>query len=185
MGTLFLLAVEASAIGAEASEAAEEHGFALNLDLLDTNLINLVIIIGVLVYFGRGFLGSALAERRSRIESEIRDAEQRKQDAAASLAEEQQKLAQAQTEATRLIKEAENRAEVARQAILDKAGEDVERLKAAAVQDTTSQRDRMVAELRQRVTEMALQRTEERLRSEVDDSTQQRLVDKSITMLGG
>ncbi|MEO0406946.1 MAG: F0F1 ATP synthase subunit B [Cyanobacteria bacterium P01_A01_bin.135] len=183
MGTLFLLAVEAGAIGAEA--AGEHHGFALNFDPLETNLINLVIIIGVLIYFGRGFLGSSLAERRSRIESEIREAEQRKQDAAANLAEEQQKLAQAQTEAARLLKEAEGRAETARQAVLDQSEKDIERLRAAAVQDTTSQRDRMVAELRQRVTEMALQRTEERLRSEVDDSTQQRLVDKSITMLGG
>jgi len=185
MGTLFLFAVAADAIGAEAAEAAEEHGFALNLNLLDTNLINLVIIIGVLVYFGRGFLGSTLSERRSRIESEIREAEKRKQDAAASLAEEQQKLAQAQTEAARMLKEAEGRADVARQAVLDQADKDVERLRTAAAQDTSSQRDRIVTELRQRVAELAMQRAEEKLRSDLDDSTQQRLVDKSITMLGG
>lgn len=184
MGMLFL-AIEAGAIGAEASEMAEEHGFGLNLNLLDTNLINLIIIIGVLIYFGRGFLGSTLAERKARIESEIRDAETRKQDAAANLAEEQQKLAQAQTEAARMLKDAEGRAEVARQAILDQAETDVARLREAAVQDTSSQRDRMVAELRQRVTELAMARSEEKLRSDLDDSTQQRLVDKSITMLGG
>ncbi|MEM1254426.1 MAG: F0F1 ATP synthase subunit B, partial [Cyanobacteria bacterium P01_H01_bin.21] len=32
--------------------ASEEGGFGLNFDILETNLINLVIIIGVLVYFG-------------------------------------------------------------------------------------------------------------------------------------
>ncbi|MGB3613257.1 MAG: F0F1 ATP synthase subunit B [Elainellaceae cyanobacterium] len=185
MGTLFLFAVAAGAVGAETAEAAEAHGFALNFNLLDTNLINLVIIIGVLVYFGRGFLGSTLAERRSRIESEIRDAEQRKQDAAANLAGEQQKLAQAQTEAAQLLKDAEGRAKIAHQAVLDQAEKDVERLRTAAAQDTTSQRDRIVAELRQRVAEMAMQQAEERLRSDLDDSTKQRLVDKSITMLGG
>ena len=183
MGMLFFLAVEAGAMGAEALEG--EHGFGLNLDLLDTNLINLIIIVGVLVYFGRGFLGSTLSERKARIESEIRDAEKRKQDAAANLAEEQQKLAQAQTEAARLLKEAEGRAEVARQAVLDQSEKDVARLREAAVQDTSSQRDRMVAELRQRVTEMAMARSEEKLRSGIDESTQQKLVDKSITLLGG
>ncbi len=30
------------------------EGFAINTNLLDTNLINLALVIGVLVYFGKG-----------------------------------------------------------------------------------------------------------------------------------
>jgi len=29
-------------------------GFALNTNLLETNLINLTVVIGVLIYFGKG-----------------------------------------------------------------------------------------------------------------------------------
>lgn len=42
MGTLILLATEAVA------GHAEEGGFGLNLDILETNIINLAILVGVL-----------------------------------------------------------------------------------------------------------------------------------------
>ncbi|NJK69970.1 MAG: F0F1 ATP synthase subunit B, partial [Microcoleus sp. SU_5_3] len=42
MGTVLLLATEAS----------REGGFGLNFDILETNLINLSIVIGLLFYFG-------------------------------------------------------------------------------------------------------------------------------------
>jgi F-type H+-transporting ATPase subunit b len=62
MGTVLLLATEAS----------REGGFGFNFDILETNLINLVIIIAVLFYFGRGFVGKILTERRSGIEGDSR-----------------------------------------------------------------------------------------------------------------
>ncbi len=185
MGTLLLLAAEASAIGAELPESAGESGFGLNFDLLETNLINLVIIIGVLVYFGRKFLGKTLAERRSQIEAEIREAEQRKQEAASALADQQQKLAQAKTEATRIRATAEENAQKARETILAQAEQDIQRLKAAAVQDLNSQQDRIMAELRQRVASMAMQQVESQLKSELNAESQQQLIDRSIAMLGG
>jgi F-type H+-transporting ATPase subunit b len=37
-----------------ASEAVEHSGFGLNTDILETNVINLVIVIGLLIYAGRG-----------------------------------------------------------------------------------------------------------------------------------
>jgi len=46
MGTFLLLA-------AEAHEAAEKGGFGINFDIFEANLINLAILIGVLIYFGR------------------------------------------------------------------------------------------------------------------------------------
>lgn len=177
MGTLLFFLAEA--------EALEEGGFGLNFDLLDTNLINLVIIIGVLIFFGRKFLGETLSARQQQIRSSIQDAEERKKKAAAELAEQQQRLAQAKTDARKLLDQAEQRAESARQAILAQAEKDIERLRADAQKDLTSQQERIAAELRQRVAELALQRVEERLKSELDETAQQRLVDQSIAMLGG
>jgi len=84
MGTFSLLATEAA-------HAVESGGFGLNFNVLETNLINLAIIIGVLFYFGRKVLVNILEERRSRIAEEIRDAEKRQKDAAAALADAQQK----------------------------------------------------------------------------------------------
>lgn len=181
MGTFFWLATEAAA----SAESAAEHGFGLNFDILETNVINLIIIAIVLVNFGSKFLGKILSERRSAIETAIQEAEKRKQDAAAALATQQQKLAQAKSEAERIRAQAEDNAKVAKQAILDQAARDVERLREAAAQDTNTEQDRVINELRQRVAALALQKVESDLGSRMNDSLQQQLIDRSLTMLGG
>lgn len=174
MGTFFLLAAE-----------AEHSGFGLNLDILETNLINLAIIIGVLVYFGKNSLGKMLNDRKAQIEAAIKEAEQRKESAAAALAEQQQKLAQAQAEAARIRAEAEERAKAARDAIMAQSEEDIQRMRAAAAQDLTTQQDRVLNELRQRIAALAMQKAEEHLRSQVHDDTQRQLIDRSIATIGG
>ncbi|MBD2089634.1 F0F1 ATP synthase subunit B [Microcoleus sp. FACHB-1515] len=168
---------------AVAAEEAYEAGFGLNFDILETNLINISIIVGVLVYFGRGIVRKTLGDRRAAIESAIRDAEKRKQDAAAQLADQQQKLAQAQTEAARIRSSAEESAKSARAAILAQAEQDIERLKATAAQDLNSQQERVISELRQRVAQLALEQVESRLQS-INPDAQQQLIDRSIAQMG-
>lgn len=178
MGTFILLAT------AEAAAEAAEGGFGLNFDILETNLINLSIVIGVVVYFGRKFLGNVLSDRRSKIEEAIREAEQRLQTAREALADQQQKLAQAQAEAESIRRKAEEDAKVAREAILAQSNQEIQRLRETAVQDLNTARERAIAELRQRVTAMALQQVESQLRTQIDESGQQQLVDRSIALLG-
>ncbi|MGB3491800.1 MAG: F0F1 ATP synthase subunit B [Elainellaceae cyanobacterium] len=175
MGTLsFLIA-----------EIEEGGGFGLNFDLLDTNLINLVIIIGVLVVFGRKSLGGSLSDRKTQIQDSIKEAETRKKNASADLAGQQQKLAQAKAEAEKLVKDAHERAEKAKVSILAQADKDIERLQAEAQRDMSSQQERILLELRQRVADLSLERVESRLKAELDDSAQQNLLESSVAMLGG
>ena len=49
----------------------------LNFNPLETNLVNLAIVIGVLFWFLRGFLGGILERRRSAILQDLQDAEAR------------------------------------------------------------------------------------------------------------
>lgn len=178
MGTLILLT-------AAAAEAEESSGFGLNFNILETNLINLAIVVGVVFYFGRKLLGKALTERRSQIETAIADAEKRKKEASSALAAQQQKLAQAKTEATRIRIDAEESAKVARAEIMAQSVQDIERLKANAAQDLTSQQEKVMTELRQRIAALAMEKVEAQLKSGLSDDTQKQLVDRSIAMMGG
>ena len=185
MGTFLLLATAGSAAASGLAEAAEEGGFGLNFDILETNLINLAIIIFVLFYFGRNFLGGILKERRSAIETAIQDAEKRQREASASLAGQQQKLAQAQAEAERIRTAAEQNAQTAKDEILAQAAKDVERMKATAAQETNTEQERAIAELRQRAAALAVQRVESQIGNYLNDGAQQQLIDRSIALLGG
>lgn len=184
MGTFLLLATAASEAASGMAEAAEEGGFGLNLDILETNLVNLTIVIVLVFYFGRSFLGKILSERRSTIEAAIQEAERRKKEAAIALADQQQKLAQAQAEAEKIRSQAEESARAAREAILAKSAQDLERMREAATQDLNTEQERIITELRQRAVAMALQRVESELPSRLNDSVQQQLIDRSISMLG-
>jgi F-type H+-transporting ATPase subunit b len=164
---------------------AAEGGFGLDFNILETNVINLVIIIGVLFYFGSKFLGNTLSTRRAAIETAIAEAEGRKQAAAAALAEQQQKLAQAQEEAKKILADAQVSAERSREAILAQATTDVERMRASAAQDLSSQEARVMRELQQRIAALAIERSEAALPGQLNDDLQRRLVDSSIALLRG
>lgn len=178
MGTFLLLA-------AEAHEAAEKGGFGINFDIFEANLINLAILIGVLIYFGRKVLTQTLGDRRARIAEAIKEAEQRQRQAAEALADQQRKLAQAQAEAEQIRSSAEVNAQKAKENILAQAAQDVENLKKTSAQDLNTAIERANAELRQRVAALAMQRVESQLKSVLDESAQQQLIDRSIASVGG
>jgi F-type H+-transporting ATPase subunit b len=183
MGTFFYLATEAASSVAEATE--HEGGYRLSFDLFQSNIVNLVIIIGVLFFYGRKFLGNILTQRREQIEQEIREAEGRAKSAEAELKQAQQKLAQAQEEAKRILAEAEENAQKAKEKILATADREVERIKESANQDVNSEQERAIAELRERVAMLAMQRVEAQLQDRLDESAQHQLIDRSIAQLGG
>ncbi len=168
-----------------ATEASHGGGFGLNLDILDTNLINLAILIGVLLYFGPSVLGKILTERRTSIEEAITEAEKRQKEAAAALAEQQQKLTRAQTEAEQIKANAEERAKALKESMMAQAAKDVEKMKAAASQELDSERDRVIAQLRSIVAAKALESVESQLQERLDDNAQQQLIDRSLGLLGG
>lgn len=168
-----------------ATEASAEKGFGLNLDLLDTNLINLGILIAVLLYFAPGFIGNILSERRATIEQAIKEAEQRQQEAATALAEQQQNLTQAQAEAEKILALAETRAQEVKQRIELQAEQDIERMKTAANQEMDSEKDKAIAQLRSILASKALAKVESQLQETLDENAQQQLIDSSIGRLGG
>jgi F-type H+-transporting ATPase subunit b len=164
---------------------ATAEGWGLNFDILETNLINLAILIGVLLVYGSKFLGKILSERRNAIEAEIKDAENRAATAKAALDAEQVKLEQAQAEAQKIRAQAQTNAASAREKILAQGKAEVERIKASAAQDLQGEQDKAIAELKARVAALALERVEAQLQETLDDSAQSQLIDRCIAQMGG
>lgn len=176
MGILVLL-------GAEAAHG--EGGIGINSDIFEANLINLLIVLGLLFYAGSNFLGKTLSERRQGIETEISEAESNLKKAEAALAEQQKNVAEAKVEAERILGDAKQRAAASRESILVQAQQDVERMKASAAQDLSAEQERVIAELRQRVVSQALEKVKGQLPGRLDEAAQRQLIDRSIAVLGG
>jgi len=74
---------------------AESDGIRLNTDILETGLINILSLLGILIYVGSDFLGSTLEKRRNDILSGIQDAEERLNEAKKRFDEAQKQATQA------------------------------------------------------------------------------------------
>lgn len=74
---------------------AQEEGISLNFDILETGLLNILALIGILIYTGRDFLGSLLEERKTTIVQNVQDAEDRLNEAQKRFNEAQKQLDQA------------------------------------------------------------------------------------------
>jgi len=74
---------------------AEHESIGLNTDIFETGLLNIIALVGILVYTGRDFLGSLLEERKSTIVKGVQDAEDRLNEAQKRLSEAEKQLNQA------------------------------------------------------------------------------------------
>ena len=74
---------------------AEEGSISLNLDILETGLLNILALFAILIYTGKDFLGSLLDERKTTIVKSIQDAEDRLNEAQKRLREAEKQLDQA------------------------------------------------------------------------------------------
>jgi F-type H+-transporting ATPase subunit b len=74
---------------------AEDEGIGLNTDILETGVLNILALVGILIYTGKDFLGSLLEERKTTIVKGVQDAEDRLNEAQKRLSEAEKQLNQA------------------------------------------------------------------------------------------
>jgi len=164
--------------------ASEGGGFGLNLNLFDTNIINLAIVIAALVWFLPKVLGGILEARRAAILSDLQDAEQRLQETTVALAVAKQDLADAQKKAEKIRSDATARADALRLESERRTVDEMARLKQGAVADLQSEASRVSEQLRREAARRAVDRALAVLPGKLDADAQARFIDQSINSLG-
>jgi len=168
-----------------AAHSEVESGFGLNFNIFETNLINLTLLVGILVYFGKPALTNILDERSSKIAEQIKAVEQKKKQAEVTLAQEQKKLEEAKAMASKIRSDATTNAQKAKETILAQGEKEVQRLQEVAGKDLSSEQEKAIAQLRERVVALALERASSGAGNALNDEAQSRLIDSSIAKLGG
>jgi F-type H+-transporting ATPase subunit b len=139
------------------------EGIGLNTDILETGLINILALVGILVYTGRDFLGSLLEERRTTIVNGVQDAEDRLSEAQKRLAEAQKQLNQA----TIVISEIKNETVTTKKVLLEsdafQAKKDLTVRFDRALASFRSKERQIFVEIKQQIISLVLQRTVSRI----------------------
>jgi F-type H+-transporting ATPase subunit b len=138
---------------------AEEEGIHLNLDILETGLLNILALVGILVYTGRDFLGSLLEERKATIVKGVQDAEDRLNEAQKRLSEAQKQLDQANL----VITEIRNETIATKKALLEsdvyEAKKDLKTRFERALATFRSKERQIFLEIKQQIISIVLKRT--------------------------
>jgi len=161
-------------------------GISLNTDILETGLINIVALLGILFYTGRDFLGSLLEERKTTIVQGVQDAEDRLSEAKKRLAESQKQLNQANI----VISEIKNEAVATKKTLLEsdafQAKKDLTVRFDRALATFRSKERQIFVEIKQQIISLVLQRTlnrvQETFKSEERSSA---LITETIDKLKG
>ena len=155
----------------------------LNFNLLETNLVNLAIVIGVLFWFLRGFLGGILERRRSAILQDLQDAEARLKTASEELTKAQSELAAAQQKAEQIRINGQKRAAAIRAEGEKRTISVMAAIKQGAAADADAEASRIKDALRREAAMAAIDKVLIDLPGRLDDAAQSRLIDSTIRNL--
>ena len=160
------------------------EGFGLNLDLFETNINNLAVVIFGLYKFLPGFLGKILEKRRTTILTDWKDAEERLIQAKNSLSKAKDELASAKQKAEKIRNDCKARAESIRLDSEKRTVEEMARIKQGAASDLTAEAARVTSQLRKEAAELAIEKALAILPKKLDSSTQDNFLKQSIKNIG-
>ena len=156
---------------------------SLNFNPLETNLVNLVIVISLLVWFLRGFLGGILERRRAAILQDLQDAESRLKTATENLSQAQSELAAAQQKAEKIRADGQARAAGIRSEGEKRTISVMAAIKAGADADAEADAARIKDSLRREAALAAIDKALAELPARLDASAQAKLIDSTIKNL--
>ncbi len=160
------------------------QGFGLNLNIFETNILNLTVVIFGLYKFLPGFLGKILERRRTTILSDLKDAEDRLEQSKVALATAKKELASAKEKADKIRNDCKARAEAIRLESEKKTVEEMARIKQGAASDLNAEAARVTSQLRKEAAELAIQKALAVLPNKLDSNTQDKFFKDSIKNIG-
>jgi len=165
------------------STLINSEGFSINTDLLETNLINIVILIVVLVQFVGGALTTALTERKQRILDNINDAETRLAEAKDRLAEANTQLAQTKIAISKIVQELQ----VIKVNIIETGANRISQEMLTQIKSSeraiSLQEQKLLTQIKQQIITLTIKRVVRHLRKNLSNSQQIFLVHNCIKRL--
>lgn len=160
------------------------EGFGFNFDIIETNILNLAVVIGVVVYLGGDVLNSLLTDRKEKILSLVKQTNDRFLEAEMRLVEAKQKLATASTKAIEIRNQGKTTALQTTQNLKRSTEEEIQRLEESKQNQLRVEEDKAISIVRQQVVRLSIERAFSILQTKIDASMQRRLIDANISLLG-
>nr|YP_009387630.1 ATP synthase CF0 subunit I [Hansenia forbesii]YP_009387715.1 ATP synthase CF0 subunit I [Hansenia oviformis]YP_009387800.1 ATP synthase CF0 subunit I [Hansenia forrestii]YP_010116893.1 ATP synthase CF0 subunit I [Hansenia himalayensis]YP_010396995.1 AtpF [Ligusticum litangense]QHS71190.1 ATP synthase CF0 subunit I [Haplosphaera phaea]WCP18848.1 ATP synthase CF0 subunit I [Hansenia trifoliolata]WNH38791.1 ATP synthase CF0 subunit I [Hansenia weberbaueriana]ART32570.1 ATP synthase CF0 subu len=158
--------------------------FGFNTDILATNLINLSVVLGVLVFFGKGVLSDLLDNRKQRILNTIRNSEELRGGAIEQLEKARTRLRKVEMEADQFRVNGYSEIEREKFNFINSTSKTLKQLENYKNETIHFEQQRAINQVRQRVFQQALQGALGTLSSCLNNELHLRTIRANIDMLG-
>nr|YP_009446591.1 ATP synthase CF0 subunit I [Adenocalymma aurantiacum]YP_009446760.1 ATP synthase CF0 subunit I [Adenocalymma bracteatum]AVM82013.1 ATP synthase CF0 subunit I [Adenocalymma acutissimum]AVM83119.1 ATP synthase CF0 subunit I [Adenocalymma calcareum]AVM83371.1 ATP synthase CF0 subunit I [Adenocalymma coriaceum]AVM83456.1 ATP synthase CF0 subunit I [Adenocalymma dichilum]AVM83782.1 ATP synthase CF0 subunit I [Adenocalymma gracielzae]AVM83867.1 ATP synthase CF0 subunit I [Adenocalymma grandifol len=158
--------------------------FGFNTDILATNPINLSVVIGVLIFFGKGVLSDLLDNRKQRILNTIRNSEELRGEAIEQLEKARARLRKVEMEADQFRVNGYSEIERKKWNLINSTYKTLEQLENYKNETIQFEQQRAINQVRQRVFQQALQGALGTLNSCLNNELHLRTISANIAMLG-
>nr|YP_010389840.1 ATP synthase CF0 subunit I [Elsholtzia fruticosa]UPU95961.1 ATP synthase CF0 subunit I [Elsholtzia fruticosa]WCH61832.1 ATP synthase CF0 subunit I [Elsholtzia fruticosa] len=158
--------------------------FGFNTDILATNPINLSVVIGILIFFGKGVLSDLLDNRKQRILNTIRNSEELRGGAIEQLEKARARLRKVETEADQFRVNGYSEIEREKLNLINSTYKTLEQLENYKNETIQFEQQRAINQVRQRVFQQALQGALGTLNSSLTNELHLRTISANIGMLG-
>nr|YP_009135605.1 ATP synthase CF0 B subunit [Zizania aquatica]YP_010477377.1 ATP synthase CF0 subunit I [Zizania palustris]AIM53780.1 ATP synthase CF0 B subunit [Zizania aquatica]UVI17003.1 ATP synthase CF0 subunit I [Zizania palustris] len=158
--------------------------FGLNTDILATNLINLTVVVGVLIFFGKGVLKDLLDNRKQRILSTIRNSEELRRGTVEQLEKARIRLQKVELEADEYRINGYSEIEREKANLINATSISLEQLEKSKNETLYFEKQRVMNQVRQRVFQQAVQGALGTLNSCLNTELHFRTIRANIGILG-
>nr|YP_010552277.1 CF0 subunit I [Phyllagathis megalocentra]YP_010552278.1 CF0 subunit I [Phyllagathis megalocentra]UTM94231.1 CF0 subunit I [Phyllagathis sp. 824]UTM94232.1 CF0 subunit I [Phyllagathis sp. 824]UTM95373.1 CF0 subunit I [Phyllagathis megalocentra]UTM95374.1 CF0 subunit I [Phyllagathis megalocentra] len=158
--------------------------FGFNTDILATNPINLSVVFGVLIFFGKGVLSDLLDNRKQKILSTIRNSEELRGGAIEQLEKARARLQKVEMEAEQFRVNGYSGIEQERLNLINSTSKILEQLENYKNETVLFEQQRAINEVRQRVFQQALQGALGALNSCLNNELHLRTISTNIGLFG-
>nr|QKK52108.1 ATPase I subunit [Neuontobotrys berningeri] len=158
--------------------------FGFNTDILATNPINLSVVFGVLIFFGKGVLNDLLDNRKQRILNTIRNSEELREGAIQQLENAQARLRKVETEADQFRVSGYSEIEREKVNLINSTYRTLKQLENYKNETILFEQQRTINQVRERVFQQALQGAIGTLNSCLSNELHLRTINANIGMFG-
>nr|YP_010567540.1 CF0 subunit I [Adromischus maculatus]UZC53486.1 CF0 subunit I [Adromischus maculatus] len=158
--------------------------FGFNTDILATNPINLSVVLGVLIFFGKGVLNDLLDNRKQKILNSIRNSEELREGAIEQLENVRARLRQVEMEANQFRVTGYSEIEQEKLNLINSTYKTLEQLENYKNETIRFEQQRTINQVRQLVFQQALQGALGTLNSCLNNEIHLRTISANIGMFG-
>nr|YP_010036448.1 ATP synthase CF0 subunit I [Graptopetalum amethystinum]QQW46990.1 ATP synthase CF0 subunit I [Graptopetalum amethystinum]WQN00498.1 ATP synthase CF0 subunit I [Graptopetalum amethystinum] len=159
-------------------------GFGFNTDILATNPINLSVVLGVLIFFGKGVLSDLLDNRKQKILNSIRNSEELREGAIEQLENVRARLRKVEMEADQFRVTGYSEIEQEKFNLINSTYKTLEQLENYKNETIQFEQQRAINQVRQLVFQQALQGALGTLNSCLNNEIHLRTISANIGMFG-